>query len=174
MKATGLFCFYSKCNHCYFVPWALNMKEVWIKGSDTCRCSLSPQETRSQIRLYLNVTVLCVCEFLWKMKMVVNERGCVFASVMIAPSYAKMSSCPSVSTSWGKTPSSDTQQADLTIKGEDSRWKIQADVCLCPSLVYPLLICSFSLSVCLSSCFAGFHYSFLHSPSLILFLPPRS
>lgn len=84
------------------------------------------------------------------MNMLVNERGCVFASVMIAPSYAKMSSCASVSTSWGETPSSDTQQAELSVKGEDGRWKIQADVCLCPSLVYSCL-CSFvPFSACLS------------------------
>lgn len=70
----------------------------------------------------------------------VNERACVFASVMIALSYVKMSSCPSVPSSRGETPSSDTQQAELSVEGEDSRWKVQADICvpvfLCP---HPLL-----------------------------------
>lgn len=55
---------------------------------------------------------------------------CACASVMIALSYVKMSSCPSVPTSRPGTPSSDTQQAELIVVEEGSRWKVQADVCV--------------------------------------------
>lgn len=68
---------------------------------------------------------------------------------MIAASYAKMSSCPSVPTSRVEIPPSDTQQAKLSVEEEDSRWKVPADVCvhvlLCPHP--PFLFLSPSLSV---------------------------
>lgn len=60
--------------------------------------------------------------------------------LMIALSYVKMSSCPAVPTSRAEAPSSDTQQAELSVEGEDSRWKVQTDVCfpvfLCPHPVF--------------------------------------
>lgn len=76
---------------------------------------------------------------------------------MIAMSYVKMSSCPSVPTSRVEIPLSDTQQAELSVDEEDSRWKVDADVCafvitpLFFSFVFlPLHILLINLSIFLS------------------------
>ncbi len=135
------------------LTWALKPeKGVWMKGSNKSQCSaLLPQETRSQTSLYFNVIVLAACELLWRLNMV-NECGCVVASVMIAVSYVKMSSCPPVPTSRVEIPQSDTQQAEISVEVEDSRWKVQADVCvpvfLCPHPPF-LNLLFFSFSQCI-------------------------
>lgn len=62
----------------------------------------------------------------------------VLASVMIAVSYVKMSSCPSVPTSRVEIPPSGTQQAEPSAEEEESVWKVQADVSV------PALLCHHS------------------------------
>ena len=66
----------------------------------------------------------------------VNVCCCASASVMIADSCVKMSSCPSAPTLWIEIPPSHTQQTEPTVEVEDSRWKVQTDasapVCYCP------------------------------------------
>lgn len=78
--------------------------------------------------------------------MPLNECGCVLASVMIAASYVKMSSCPCVPTSRVEIPPPDTQQAELSVEEEERRWKVQADVCVpvfpCPHLPFLSVVLS--------------------------------
>lgn len=64
---------------------------------------------------------------------------------MIAMSYVKMSSCPSVPTSRVEIPLTDTQQAELSVDEEDSRWKVDVDVCSSSFVITPLFFC-FSFS----------------------------
>lgn len=59
----------------------------------------------------------------------VNGCSRLLAAVMIALPYAKMSSCPSVPTLWVEIPLSVTQQAQLSVRGQDGRWKVESDVC---------------------------------------------
>lgn len=141
------------------ISWALNQtRQIGFKDETNASLLLCFHRKQNHIRaFYFNVVVLVACEFMWRLNMVVNERGCVcvFASVMIALSYVKMSSCPSVPTSRAETPSSDTQQAELSVEGEDGRWKVQTDVC------FPVFLCPHPVF-----CFLFFCLSFSHDFSL--------
>lgn len=53
----------------------------------------------------------------------------VLALVMIALSYVKMSSCPSVPICWAEIPLSGAQLTELSVEVKGRRWKVQADAC---------------------------------------------
>lgn len=100
---------------------------------------------------------------------------------MIAASYVKMSSCPSVPISPSEIPQSDTQQAELSVEVADCRWKVQADpfgflssfflflfclfahciflICLYFATKFPVLILSVVFHIYCHFCFYRFYYS---------------
>lgn len=107
-------------------------KGEWMKGSSNPPCPSvllcfhRKQDHKHIVNLMSFNAPLSFCEgWTWRWM-----NGCVLASVMIAVSRVKMSSCPFVTTSRVEIPQSHRAAGWAKCWGGRSRWKVQDDDCV--------------------------------------------